>query len=129
MDPWCLEHHGASGLIDKARQFGVPMAEAEERTLRFLRPHCLAKVSPLCGNTIGQDRRFLIKYMPRLHDFFHYRSIDVSTIKELARRWYPTDLQFPAKGDRHEALEDVRDSIRELAFYRKTVFKRVARPR
>ncbi|MBI4677964.1 MAG: oligoribonuclease [Elusimicrobia bacterium] len=123
MDPWCLEHHGGSGLIQRVRGSGVAMAAAEERTLRFVQEWCLPRASPLCGNTIGQDRRFLLKYMPRLHDFFHYRSIDVSTLKELVLRWYPPESHFPQKPEKHEALEDVRDSLRELAFYRKTVFR------
>ncbi|MFA6318527.1 MAG: oligoribonuclease [Elusimicrobiota bacterium] len=123
MDPWCQDHHGRSGLIDRARREGVSPAEAERRTLEFLAAWCLPKASPLCGNTIGQDRRFLVRYMPRLHDFFHYRSVDVSTLKELVRRWYPAGPQFPPKSDRHMALEDVRDSVRELAFYRKAFFK------
>ncbi|MBI5624923.1 MAG: oligoribonuclease [Elusimicrobia bacterium] len=123
MDPWCLDHHGRSGLIARSRASTVTLAEAEERTLAFVSEWCPASASPLCGNTIGQDRRFLVRYMPRLHDFFHYRSVDVSTIKELVRRWYPDGAQFPPKSDRHVAVEDVRDSLRELAFYRKTFFK------
>ncbi|MBI5882937.1 MAG: oligoribonuclease [Elusimicrobia bacterium] len=123
MDPWCVEHHGRSGLTLRVRESTVSLAEAEEQTLAFVSQWCLPDTSPLCGNTIGQDRRFLVRHMPRLHDFFHYRSVDVSTIKELVRRWYPPEKQFPAKSDKHMALEDVHDSLRELAFYRKTVFR------
>jgi oligoribonuclease len=123
MDPWCVEQHGKSGLTAKVRASRITAAEAEEATLRFLEKHLVAKKSPLCGNTIGQDRRFLVKYMPRLHDFFHYRSIDVSTVKELVQRWYPHDKHVPSKTKQHEALEDIRESIRELEHYRKTVFK------
>lgn len=122
MGAWCVEHHGRSGLTQRVRESKVSMAQAQERTLEFLRLHCFPKTSPLCGNTIGQDRRFLARHMSVLHDFFHYRSIDVSTVKELVRRWYPPEKHFPPKADRHEAMGDVRDSIRELAFYRKTVF-------
>lgn len=123
MDPWCLEHHGSSGLITRVRESKVSMSAAEEQTLEFVSSWCHPKTSPLCGNTIGQDRRFLTKYMPRLHDFFHYRSIDVSTVKELVLRWYPPESHFPAKSDKHEARLDVHDSLRELAFYRRSVFK------
>src|SRR6185312_15583747 len=88
MDPWCIDQHGRSGLTRKVRESKIPLAEAEEQTLVFLQEHCEAGKSPLCGNSIGQDRRFLYKYMPRLSAFFHYRNIDVSSLKELAYRWY-----------------------------------------
>ncbi len=123
MDPWCVDQHGKSGLTERVRLSGVSMAEAEEKTLAFLALWCPPKTAPLCGNTIGQDRRFLVKYMNRLHEFFHYRSIDVSTVKELVQRWYLGDKYVYSKTKQHEALEDVRESIRELQHYRKTVFK------
>ena len=89
MDSWCIEHHGKSGLTEKCRASRVSMAQAEERTLMFLKKHLKPDASPLCGNSIGQDRRFLVKYMPKLNAFFHYRNVDVSSIKELVHRWYP----------------------------------------
>ena len=123
MDPWCVDQHGRSGLTEKVRKSKVALEDAEKATLYFLEKHLSPKKAPLCGNTIGQDRRFLVKYMPQLHDFFHYRSIDVSTVKELVLRWYPDEKHVPTKTKQHEALEDIRESIRELAHYRKTVFK------
>ena len=123
MDPWCVEQHGKSGLTGRSRQSAVTAAEAQARTLEFVARYCIPAKSPLCGNTIGQDRRFLVKYMPRLHDYFHYRSIDVSSIKELVQRWYPSSKYSYSKRKQHMALEDVRESIAELDYYRKTVFK------
>jgi len=123
MDPWCVEQHGKSGLTKKSRESTVTVEEAENATLDFIKRFVFEKKSPLCGNTIGQDRRFMVKYMSRLHDYLHYRSIDVSTLKELVLRWYPNDKHFPEKSQQHEALEDIRESIRELAHYRKKVFK------
>ncbi|OGR85162.1 MAG: oligoribonuclease [Elusimicrobia bacterium RIFCSPHIGHO2_02_FULL_57_9] len=123
MDPWCVEQHSKSGLSEKVRKSPITMAEAESRTLEFISQYCPPKKAPLCGNTIGQDRRFLVKYMPRLHDYFHYRSIDVSTVKELVQRWYPGQKYIYSKSKQHEALEDIRESIAELAHYRRTVFK------
>jgi oligoribonuclease len=121
MSAWCIEHHGASGLTAAVRASSVSLAAAEQQTLEFLRKHCEAGKLPLCGNTIGQDRRFLVRHMPELERFFHYRSVDVSTIKELARRWYPSLPSF-AKGQTHRALDDIRESIAELRYYRSTVF-------
>jgi oligoribonuclease len=118
-----VEQHGKSGLTERARRSTTDLAEAQARSLEFVALHCLPRKSPLCGNTIGQDRRFLVKYMPRLHDYFHYRSIDVSAIKELAQRWYPGPQCDFVKQKRHEALADIMDSIAELAFYRRMVFK------
>ena len=122
MDPWCVEQHGKSGLTQKARESSVSMGQAQARTLEFVAAFCPPKMAPLCGNTIGQDRRFLIKYMPLLHDYFHYRSIDVSTLKELVGRWYPEDKYVYSMSKQHEALADIRESIAELSFYRKTIF-------
>lgn len=123
MDPWCVQQHGRSGLLDRAQKSGISLAEAEQRTLAFLRQYCFEKTSPLCGNSIGQDRRFLHQYMPALNDFFHYRNIDVSSIKELVNRWYPPAMQAPAKSKTHHVMDDIRESIEELKHYRRVVFK------
>lgn len=123
MDPWCIEQHGKSGLTQRCRESRVTVLDAQARTLEFLAKWCEPGKTPLCGNTIGQDRRFLVKYMPRLHDFFHYRSIDVSSIKELVARWYPEAKYVHKKEKRHLSLEDVRESIEELRHYRRTVFR------
>jgi oligoribonuclease len=123
MDSWCVEHHGKSGLTERCRTSKVAMSQAELRTLRFLRTFARPDSSPLCGNSIGQDRRFLIKYMPRLNAFFHYRNVDVSTIKELVRRWYPRSAYAPEKKKTHQVLDDIRESIGELRHYQRTIFK------
>jgi oligoribonuclease len=123
MDPWCVEQHGKSGLTDRVRKSDTSMLEAQARTVEFIAKYCPERKIPLCGNTIGQDRRFLVKYMPILHDYFHYRSIDVSTVKELVTRWYPAAKYVYTKTKQHEALADIRESIAELQHYRKTVFK------
>jgi oligoribonuclease len=123
MDPWCIEQHGKSGLTDRCRRSTITLAEAQARTVEFIAQWCPERKAPLCGNTIGQDRRFLVKYMPVLHDYFHYRSIDVSTVKELVARWYPADKYIYTKTKQHEALADIRESIAELTHYRRTVFK------
>lgn len=123
MDPWCIEQHGKSGLTERCRRSAATIAEAQARTVEFISRWCPEKKAPLCGNTIGQDRRFLVKYMPVLHDFFHYRSIDVSTVKELVARWYPSCKYIYPKTKQHEALADIRESIAELQHYRKAVFR------
>lgn len=123
MDPWCVEQHGKSGLTERCRKSSVTVEEAQARTVEFIAQYCPQRKAPLCGNTIGQDRRFLVKYMPVLHEYFHYRSIDVSTVKELVSRWYPEQKYVFSKTKQHEALEDIRESIAELQHYRKTVFK------
>ncbi|KXS53887.1 MAG: Oligoribonuclease [Marinobacter sp. T13-3] len=123
MDEWCTKTHGASGLTQRVKESNVSEAEAEQITLEFLKEHLSAGESPLCGNSIGQDRRFLVKYMPELEGFFHYRNLDVSTIKELARRWRPDVLNGVKKKGSHLALDDIRDSINELRHYRETFFK------
>ena len=124
MDKWCWTHHTKSGLVERVRNHAVSLKEAERQTLTFLRRHSYIRASPLCGNSIGQDRRFLVKYMPTLHDYFHYQSIDVSTVKQLAKRWYGKDSKPPEKEDAHRALADIQESIAELAFYRQRVFKK-----
>jgi len=121
MNDWCKEHHGASGLTARVRQSTIDMADAEAMALDFVRRHVPERSSPLCGNSIHQDRRFLVRHMPRLEAYMHYRNIDVSTVKELARRWY-AGINPPAKRSAHLALDDIRESIAELAYYRRTVF-------
>ena len=118
MDSWNKSTHGRSGLIDKVRQATATEAEVEAAALAFLREHVPAKVSPMCGNTICQDRRFLARFMPALEDWFHYRNLDVSTLKELARRWRPDLMKGIPKEGKHEALADILESIDELRYYR-----------
>ena len=113
MDNWNVKHHTENGLLDRIQSDGVSMENAERQTLEFLKEHCSPGQSPLCGNTIGQDRRFLRRYMPELHDFFHYRSVDVTSIKILARSWYPEVGKW-RKNSGHRALDDIRGSIEEL---------------
>lgn len=123
MDEWCTKHHAESGLTQQVRDSSISLAEAEAQTLEFVTRHTQPGSSPLCGNSVWQDRRFLHKYMPRLDAHLHYRLIDVSSIKELARRWYP-ELRVPPKQNLHRALDDIRASIAELRFYRETIFTR-----
>ncbi len=118
MDEWNRTQHGRSGLWQRVLEEGVPMAEAEARTLEFLQQWVGQNQSPMCGNSICQDRRFLHRQMPALERHFHYRNLDVSTIKELARRWAPEVLAGVRKEAAHTALSDVRDSIAELKHYR-----------
>jgi len=118
MDSWNKSTHGRSGLIDKVRQATATEADVEAAALAFLREHVPAKVSPMCGNTICQDRRFLARSMPALEDWFHYRNLDVSTLKELARRWKPELMKGIPKEGKHEALADILESIDELRYYR-----------
>ncbi|MAA66049.1 MAG: oligoribonuclease [Alteromonadaceae bacterium] len=123
MDEWCTRTHGDSGLTRRVRESRISEADAEQQTIAFLKEHLEAGQSPLCGNSIGQDRRFLVRYMPALEAFFHYRNLDVSSIKELARRWRPDVLEGVTKKGSHLALDDIRDSINELRHYRETFFK------
>jgi len=118
MDAWNKGTHGRSGLIDKVRASSVSEAQAEADLLAFVSKFAPKGMSPMCGNTIGQDRRFLVKYMPQLEAFFHYRNLDVSTLKELARRWRPEVYQAFKKQQKHTALADVHESIDELLHYR-----------
>jgi oligoribonuclease len=122
MDEWCTTQHGKSGLTAAVRASAVSVAEAEEAVLAFLRGHCAEGESPLCGNSVHFDRRFLAKYMPAVESYLHYRIIDVSTIKELVRRWYP-EVTIPQKSESHRAPEDIRASIEELRYYREHVFR------
>lgn len=118
MDAWNKGTHGKSGLIDKVKASTLTEADAEQQIIEFLKAYVPKNASPLCGNTISQDRRFLVKYMPKLEAFFHYRNLDVSTLKELSRRWKPEIYAGFKKQQRHTALADVHESIDELAHYR-----------
>ncbi|AHE66056.1 oligoribonuclease [Legionella oakridgensis] len=118
MDDWNTRQHHQSGLVKRVRESEVSEAQAEELTLTFLSQYLDQGQSPMCGNSICQDRRFLYKYMPKLAAFFHYRNLDVSTLKELAARWHPKILSGVTKQSKHLALEDIKDSIAELAYYR-----------
>jgi oligoribonuclease len=118
MDSWNKGTHGRSGLIAKVRASPLDEATVEAQALAFLQEHVPAKASPMCGNSICQDRRFLARHMPLLEDYFHYRNLDVSTLKELARRWKPDLMKGVPKEGKHEALADVYESIEELRYYR-----------
>jgi oligoribonuclease len=124
MDEWNTRQHGQSGLVDRVRRSTLDEAEAERQTIEFLSEYVPEGVSPMCGNSICQDRRFMARCMPKLEAFFHYRNLDVSTIKELITRWAPPNvLSGFRKGGSHLAMDDTRDSIRELRFYRESFFK------
>jgi len=118
MDAWNKGTHGRSGLIDKVRASALDDATVEAQALAFLQEHVPPKASPMCGNSICQDRRFLARWMPVLEDYFHYRNLDVSSLKELARRWKPELMKAVPKEGKHEALADVLESIGELKYYR-----------
>ncbi len=118
MDDWNQKHHGQSGLIDRVLESPFTEKEVEQQTITFLEQWVPKGASPMCGNSICQDRRFLANYMPALEDFFHYRNLDVSTLKELASRWAPALMQGFKKKATHQALEDVIESIEELKYYR-----------
>lgn len=123
MDAWNKGTHGKSGLIEKVKASTLLEAEAESQLIEFLSQYVPKKGSPMCGNSIGQDRRFLVKYMPKLEAFFHYRNLDVSTLKELSKRWRPEVHSAFKKQQRHTALADVHESIDELEHYRKHFLK------
>lgn len=123
MDEWNTRQHGKSGLIERVRNSNHSVTDAENRTLAFIEKFVPPQVSPMCGNSICQDRRFLHRLMPRLEQYFHYRNLDVSSVKELVRRWYPGKPSFE-KDSLHLAMEDIRDSISELKFYRDRYFSR-----
>ena len=118
MDAWNKGTHGKSGLIDKVKASEIDEAQAQEQILAFIRKYVPKSASPLCGNTISQDRRFLVKFMPKLEAYLHYRNLDVSTLKELSRRWRPEIFNAFKKQQKHTALADVHESIEELAHYR-----------
>lgn len=123
MDEWNTRQHGGSGLTERVRNSQVNEAEAERQTIEFLRQYVPAKASPMCGNSICQDRRFLARCMPELEDFFHYRNLDVSSLKELARRWAPEVSKGYTKNSSHLAMDDIKDSIEELKHYREHFIK------
>lgn len=119
MDEWNTKHHGQSGLTERVKQSQYNEAKAEQEVLKFLEQYVPAGASPMCGNSICQDRRFLYRYMPTLEKYFHYRHIDVSTLKELAKRWKPSIMDGLTKESKHLALDDIKESIDELIYYRK----------
>lgn len=121
MDSWNTGVHGKSGLVEKVKASTLDEAAVEAQMLAFLAEHVPSGVSPMCGNSICQDRRFLARWMPKLEAWFHYRNLDVSTLKELVRRWKPEAAKGLRKDSKHEAMADILDSIEELKFYRKTV--------
>ena len=121
MDEWCTNQHGQSGLTQRVRNSSISEDTAEAVTLAFLEKYVPAGKSPMCGNSICQDRRFLARWMPELEEFFHYRNLDVSTLKELARRWAPEVADSFNKESSHLAMDDIRDSINELKHYRKNM--------
>jgi oligoribonuclease len=123
MDDWNQKHHGQSGLIDRVKASTINESEAERLTIEFLKLWVPENTSPICGNSIGQDRRFLYRYMPKLEAYFHYRNIDVSTLKELAARWAPEVKNGFNKESTHQALDDIIESIEELRYYRERFIK------
>jgi oligoribonuclease len=122
MDAWNQRTHRESGLLDRMRSEGVALAEAEHETLKFVKRYCYKGTAPLCGNSIGQDKRFLAAYMPTLLGFLHYKVVDVSSIKVLVKEWYAGKYESPKKQELHRALADIEESIAELDYYRKHVF-------
>ena len=122
MDKWNTEHHTASGLVQRVRRSEVSVTEAEAVTLQFVQRYAEQHAAPLCGNSVWQDRRFLKRYMPLLEDWLHYRIVDVSTVKELARRWKPELVDGFTKKNTHRALDDIRESVAELKHYRERFF-------
>jgi oligoribonuclease len=123
MDSWNKGTHGRSGLIDKVKASTVTEEQAEAELIAFMKQWVPAGKSPMCGNTIGQDRRFMVRYMPKLEAFFHYRNVDVSTLKELCRRWNPAVVSGFKKAQKHTALADILESIEELKYYREHFIK------
>lgn len=123
MDEWNTRIHNGTGLVERVKSSSINDAEAERQTLRFIQAHVPKNKSPLCGNSICQDRRFLYRYMPKLTDWLHYRNLDVSTLKELARRWKPGIINGFTKKNTHKALDDIRESIGELRYYREHLFE------
>lgn len=123
MDEWNVRTHTGSGLVDRVKASTIDDATAAQKTIEFLQQWVPAGVSPICGNSVGQDRRFLFRYMPELEQYFHYRYLDVSTLKELARRWKPEILSGFKKQGTHQALDDIRESVAELAYYRENFIK------
>ncbi len=126
MDDWNQKHHAKSGLIEEVKNSKISVKKAEELTLEFIKHYCFPRKSSLCGNAVHHDRRFIIRYMPELNAYLHYRHVDVTTLKILVQNWYPKNKDLPEKKDAHRALNDIRESIEELAFYRKTYFREEA---
>ena len=126
MDSWNKKQHKKSGLLDEVLKSRLTIRQAEKMVLEFIKPYCEPGKNALCGNSVYHDRRFIIKYMPKLDKFLHYRLVDVSTIKNLVQRWFPKYSGVPKKSDTHRALADIRESIEELRFYRQTFFKEPA---
>lgn len=122
MDAWNTKQHNSSGLVSRVKESVVTEAEAEAKTIEFLKQYVPSGKSPMCGNSVYQDRRFLFRYMPELERYFHYRLLDVSTLKELALRWAPRVYSGLEKDSKHLALDDIRDSIEELKYYRANLF-------
>ena len=123
MDAWNTATHGRTGLTERVRQSAYTEAEVEQKLLDFMAEWLPEKASPMCGNTIHQDRRFMVRYMPRLEAWFHYRNLDVSTLKELARRWHPAVAKGVVKRGSHQALDDILESIEEMRYYREHFLK------
>lgn len=123
MDEWNQQHHGSSGLVDRVKNSDIDERKAELLTIEFLEKYSSKNSSPMCGNSICQDRRFMANYMPELEDYFHYRNLDVSSVKELARRWKPDILKGLVKKGAHLAMDDVKDSVSELQYYREHFIK------
>lgn len=123
MDAWNKSAHGKSGLIEKVKASALNDAQAEEQMLAFLKEYVPARTSPMCGNSICQDRRFMARWMPKLEEYFHYRNLDVSTLKELAKRWKPAMAKGVKKHGKHEALADIYESIEEMKHYREHFIK------
>ena len=123
IEKWSLNTHSASGLLNRVKESNIDVKQAEQQTLIFLKNWVSEGKSPLCGNSVHQDRRFLRSEMPQLDSYFHYRIIDVSTVKELANRWYDKSARVPLKPKKHLALDDIRESIKELVWYRGEIFK------
>lgn len=122
MNEWNQKQHTSSGLIDKINESTISLKEAEQEALNFFKHYIKQHQSPLCGNSVSHDRRFLIKYMPKLANHFHYRHIDVSSFKEVITRWYPTSEEFKKKSS-HRAMDDIKESVEELKYYRSLLFK------
>ena len=123
MDEWNTATHGRTGLTQRVRDSRLTEAEAEQKLLDFMSAWIPEKASPMCGNTIHQDRRFMVRYMPKLEAYFHYRNLDVSTLKELARRWHPAVAKGVVKRGSHQALDDILESIEEMRYYREHFLK------
>ncbi len=125
MDEWNTNHHRDSGLIEEVKNSKITVKKAEAMTLDFIGEYCVHKHTLLCGNAVHHDRRFIIRYMPKLHEFLHYRHIDVSAVKSLINLWYPKDKNVPKKKKTHRALDDIRESIEELRYYREHYFRQI----